>query len=725
MTRTTSGWSFSFRKRTLQPCSLHFKKQPIISILYNLLMSNLIGKTLGKVRVEMFLAKGGMAEVYIGNHTSLNRSVAIKFMKADLQDEPDLRDRFEREARAIAMLRHPNIIQVFDYDSYLNQPYIVMEYIPGTSLGAYLRELHKRSQRLDLSVVDNLLGKIANALTYAHDNNVVHRDVKPANILLTSRSTPVTAESLLPKDVEPIITDFGLVRFTQSATQTSTGFITGTPAYMSPEQARGDQVDARTDVYALGITVYEMLAGNVPFDADTAMSILHQQINTPPLPIDGISKPVQEVIDRALAKDSDERFQTPLEFADAFSNALTASTKAETLLFTTPLSRSKTITHERLQALSKKKKRNFAVPAIIGEIALVVALVVAIGAYAASRMNASTPPESETAPTSTNAASDIFTDEPESLGLFRFQDGSAEADQITFSSRTLPPPPDGSQYEAWLLEDDNEHRISLGIIQFHSDNASSLTYVDPSGQNLLTRYHGVEITIEPTPDNSPNPSNDIAFSATLPSSGYSHVRHLLSTFSSTPAQTAFIRGLKKDATLVDSLSKDMLSALEAEDGVTMRLKAEQMLNIILGNQSPDYKDWNGNGNIDDPGDGYGLLLNGNNNGYIQGTFSHANLALTSSDATENMLTHGEHVMIATTNVSEWTPQLRDQLFVVLEATSLTDAEDPVRQAVVLANQILNGLDVNGNENIEAVPGEGGAMTAYDHSYYMADIQIKP
>jgi len=238
-------------------------------------------------------------------------------------------------------------------------------------------------------------------------------------------------------------------------------------------------------------------------------------------------------------------------------------------------------------------------------------------------------------------------------------------------------------------------------------------------------YHGIEITIEPNPDNSPNPSNNIAFSAFLPSSGYSHVRHLLSAFSSTPNQTPFIRGLKKDATLVDSLSKDMLSALEEGDGITMRLKAEQILNLILGDQSPDYKDWNGNGNIDDPSDGYGLLLNGNNSGYIQGTFTHANLALTSSDATENMLTHGNHVMIATDNLSEWTPQLRDQLFAVLEATSLTDAEDPVRGAVVLAGQILNGLDINGNENIEPIAGEGGAMTAYDHSYYMADIQVKP
>ena len=684
-------------------------------------MPNLIGKTLGKVRVEMFLAKGGIAEVYIGNHTTLHRSVAVKFLKTDLQNEPDLRERFEREARAIAMLRHPNIIQIFDFDSYLNQPYLVMEYVPGTSLGAYLQELHKKDQRLDLALVNALLGKVANALTYAHDNGVIHRDVKPANILLTSRSVPVSAEGPLPKDVEPILTDFGLVRFAQSTLQTSTGYIIGTPAYMSPEQARGDNnTDARTDVYSLGVSVYEMLAGHVPFSADTAIGLIHQHINEPHPPINGISEAVQSVIDKALAKDPDDRFQTPLEFAEAFNDALTGSTRAETLLFTTPLSRSKTVTRERLHAFTENKKRNYFSPVVVGSIVLLVT----VGVFAASRLGKQAAPQSDaTSPTeSLSVPAASGTDD---VGLFRFQDGSAEADQITFSSRSLPPPPEGSQYEAWLLEDDNEHRISLGVVQFDADNAASLTFVDPTGQNLLTKYHGVEITLEPSPDNSPNPSNDVAFSAFLPPEGFSHVRHLLSAFNSTPNQTPFIRGLKMDTTLLEKLSQDMLSALEAGDGMSMRLNAEQMLNIILGDQSPDYKDWNGDGNIDDPSDGYGLLLNGESGGYIQGTFTHANLSLTSPDATANMLLHGEHVKISATNLGEWTPQLRDNLLAVLDATSLTDAEGPVREAVVLSDQILNGVDVNGNEKIEPIPGEGGALTAYEHSYYMADIVVGP
>src|SRR5512145_3216571 len=138
-------------------------------------MPNLTGQMLGKVRVDMFLARGGMADVFIGTHTTLHRAVAIKFLKGDLQDEPELRERFEREAQVIAMLRHPNIVQVHDFDTFESQPYLVMEYVPGTSLGTFLRELHKNNGRLDVTQVNTLLGKLANALKYAHDNDVIHR----------------------------------------------------------------------------------------------------------------------------------------------------------------------------------------------------------------------------------------------------------------------------------------------------------------------------------------------------------------------------------------------------------------------------------------------------------------------------------------------------------------------------------------------------------------------
>ncbi|NWG34580.1 MAG: protein kinase [Chloroflexi bacterium] len=685
-------------------------------------MPNLTGKLLGKVSVDMFLAKGGMAEVYIGTHTTLHRSVAVKFLKADLQEDSELRERFEREARVIAMLRHPNIVQIFDFDSYQNQPYLVMEYVPGTSLGAYLRELHRRNERLDLMQVRNLLNKIASALNYAHLSNVVHRDVKPANILLTSRSTPVSADQPLPEDVEPILTDFGLVRFTQSSTQTSTGAITGTPAYMSPEQARGDRVDTRTDVYSLGVTVYEMLAGRVPFEADSTMGVLHKQIYEPPPPIEGVSDRIREVLDRALEKDPNQRFQTPLEFAEAFEAALAGITEAETM--NVSFGMGKSIIMPRPYPTSSAANRNRLLAyGIFG----IVSVLTVLGTLTVMRMSASQKEASVTAIPALTEPAAIPPEAPsiEPLGVLRFQDGSNTADQVTFSSGNLPPPPPGTRYEAWLFADDGETLFSIGVITFNTDNRASLTFVDPAGRNLLTFYHGMQITIEPNPDNNPNPSNDVAFLAILPQGGFTHVRHLLSEFASTPNQTPFMLGLRHDADLLNRLAQTMLTSFEAGEEENVRLTAEQMLNLIIGSQNPEYKDWNGNGAIDDLSDGFGLLLNGSNTGYIQGTFSHANLSRQSPDATENMLAHGEHVMIAAENVNGWTAQLRDQLIAVAGSGSLSEAESAIRQAVVLADQILNGVDINGNENIEAIPGEGGVVTAYEHAYYMADILLLP
>ena len=691
-------------------------------------MPNLTGQMLGKVRVDMFLARGGMADVFIGTHTTLHRAVAIKFLKGDLQDEPELRERFEREARVIAMLRHPNIVHVYDFDTFENQPYLVMEYVPGTSLSAYLRDLHKNNQRLDITQINSLLNKLASALKYAHDNDVVHRDIKPANILLTSRSNPVSSGQALPADVEPIITDFGLVRFTQSNKQTSTGVITGTPAYMSPEQARGDRVDARTDVYSLGVTVYEMVAGRIPFDSDSTLSLLHQQIYDPPPPIEGISEELQEVINQALAKDSEERFATPTAFAEAFQSALLGTSEASTLML------SKSYTKPRLSAITSAPARSnrrgiFTAVSLLGILA-----VLAAGFWMSRGSNNIIPPPvaTETATHHTEATSALTGETPpvvvpvvESIGLLRFQDATAHADQVTLTTDGMPLPPDGSQFEAWLIQDDGEQRVSIGILQFDANNIGTLTYVDSQGRNLIGLYHALEITAEPKPDNNPIPSNTIAFASILPRGGYTHVRHLLAAYDGNPNQIGFIHGLDAETKSVSDSALVMLTAFEAGDEAGVRLQAERMLNMIVGNQSPDHKDWNGDGTVDNPSDGFGLLLNGDNEGYIQGTFTHANLSGNSGDATENMMVHGQHVALSAQNVGEWTPQLRDLLLSILQPPNGSDLEGIVRQAVALANQMRNGIDINGNENIEPLPGEGGAITAYQHAYYMADILIFP
>ncbi|MFN8461467.1 MAG: serine/threonine-protein kinase [Anaerolineales bacterium] len=280
-------------------------------------MADWAGKTLGKVHIENLVARGGMAEIYKGKHKTYG-VVAIKVMRGLLEKDPEQLSRFQREAEVVAELKHPNIVQMVDYKVEDDTPCLVMEYIQGPSLATYLKSLHDKKQRLPIGLVASLLKNVASALDYAHSKGIVHRDIKPANVLLRSASAEIHVDEPLPSDVEPVLTDFGLVRLLDSTMHTTTGAVSGTPAYMSPEQARGEKVDKRTDIYSLGIVLYEMLAGGVPFQADTTFGMLMKHINEPPPAIDGISSDLQAILDRTLAKDPSMRYESAGALANEF-----------------------------------------------------------------------------------------------------------------------------------------------------------------------------------------------------------------------------------------------------------------------------------------------------------------------------------------------------------------------------------------------------------------------
>ncbi len=673
-------------------------------------MPEWIGRTLGKVRIELLLARGGMAEVYLGRHTTLQRAVAVKVLRNQYEDDPELLDRFEREARVVAMLRHPNIVQVFDFDTVEGHPYIVMEYVAGLTLSTYMRNLHGNEKRMDLNLVSKLLTALADALQYAHERGVIHRDIKPSNIILTSASGPIEANKPLPADVQPVLTDFGLVRFLHSARQTATGQIAGTPAYMSPEQARGETVDARSDIYSLGIVLYEILAGRVPFEADSTMGVLLKHINEPPPAIPGLPAALQKIIERALAKQPADRFQTPNELAAAVQAV--AEERAEM----------PTMVPEKSAASASSRPRQDWLPSAAIAGALLVAGFLTLRFYssrAAPIPTGLSGSNSAPYPPSTQAPAAVATQ----IGVLRFQDGAALVDKVTMTGLAMPAPPENTQYEVWLIEESGEQRRSVGVLQLDQNGKGTVSFVDPQGRNLLAVYNKMEITIEPKPDPSPNPTTQVAFSVSLPPDGLKHVRHLLVSFSGAPKGMALVEGMLKDATLVDDSAQKMLAAYQAKDEAATRSQAESILNLLVGSQSEDYRDWDGDGKISDPGDGYGMLLNGDNAGYIQGSLSHAGYAAAADDATDNMKVHGEHVKICAQNLEQWAPQLRDLMKQVLTSPAGADSGQAVRQAVALADDMLKGTDLNGNEKIEPIPGEGGAQTAYQHAYYMADMVV--
>jgi tRNA A-37 threonylcarbamoyl transferase component Bud32/tetratricopeptide (TPR) repeat protein len=256
---------------------------------------------LGKYWLLSRLGRGATAEVYKAQHPTLGRPVAIKVLHAHLADAPDFVARFRREARAIAQLQHPHIVQVYDFDVDGDRPYMVMEYVAGPTLKARLDDLFQRGERLPLPEVLQLFQALLAAVGYAHAHGMIHRDLKPANILLAHGNRAV-------------LTDFGITRLLSGERVTESGVTMGTPAYMSPEQAQGETVDHRADLYALGVILFECLSGQVPFDADASVAVLLKHLNAPiPLvrPLNhGLPPAVEGVVAKALAKRPEDRYQT-------------------------------------------------------------------------------------------------------------------------------------------------------------------------------------------------------------------------------------------------------------------------------------------------------------------------------------------------------------------------------------------------------------------------------
>jgi serine/threonine-protein kinase len=271
---------------------------------------------LGRYQVEKELGKGAMGVVYLGRDPKINRVVAIKTMALSQEFEGDelaeVKARFFREAETAGRLNHQNIVTIFDAGEEHDLAYIAMEFLKGKDLVPYV----KPGALLPLPGVMSIVARVADALAYAHQNHVVHRDIKPANIMYEPASDQVK------------VTDFGIARITDSS-KTRTGMVLGTPSYMSPEQLAGRKIDGRSDLFSLGVTLYQLACGRLPFDGESMAQLMFKIANEPHPDIREVRPDVPEclavIVDRALVKDPDKRYASGAEMAEDLRRCLAAA----------------------------------------------------------------------------------------------------------------------------------------------------------------------------------------------------------------------------------------------------------------------------------------------------------------------------------------------------------------------------------------------------------------
>lgn len=261
--------------------------------------------TIPGYKITKKLGQGGMATVYLAVQENLNRLVAIKLLDLDKIDNSRLSKRFIKEAKALSKLNHQNIVSIYDIGKYKNYYYIVMEYLAKS-----LKDRLNKETKLNPTKALYIIQSISDALFYAHTNGVVHRDIKPDNIMFRENGSPV-------------LLDFGIAKYIDAKTRlTKTGVSIGTPQYMSPEQCNAEKLDGRSDIYSLGVVLYEMLSGKIPYTANDIFGIAMKHLKEPVPILKGKLKPYQYLIDRMMDKDKKKRIKTKKELFQIIKDLL-------------------------------------------------------------------------------------------------------------------------------------------------------------------------------------------------------------------------------------------------------------------------------------------------------------------------------------------------------------------------------------------------------------------
>jgi Protein kinase domain len=659
--------------------------------------TTLVGRMLGKTLITDLLGHGGMATVYKGYQQEIDRYVAVKVLPPHPGQDVGFVDRFKLEARTIARLQHPHILPVYDYGNEDDILYLVMAFVPGGSLAELIAQ-----GPLPLERVSRVLREIAPALDYAHRQSVIHRDIKPGNILLD-------------KEGNALLADFGIVKLLEGGSgMTSTGGVVGTPAYMAPEQANGQPVDGRTDIYALGVVVFEMLSGNQPFSAETPVQLLLKHL-TEPAPsirdrVAGIPHSIDAVIHRALAKDPSARYQSATDFANDFNEALRTG-DASTLDLTKPLpSMTKTgdavprptspnmrteMVAEAPQVVTQTvlpAPRSSVLPTLVMGLAAIGALLVAVLALiTANDRNAVVAATATPTAAPTQAPTQVVQALP-SFGSVRFSNQGAIGDTIVIQAEQMGLPASSSEYVVWLQNTDADTVLRLGVLDVDALGSGSLQFTSPDGKCLPALYNRLLITEET--EETDAPSEAVAYSGSVPIEVTQALNAILWA-----SEDGINGGSLLDGALTEAGIGRQHTGLAANaDNIGgLRLHAEHSINIFLGTND----DFDGDGRGQNPGRGIGVVF------FLDKIAEQLNAAANAADATVQLQSQIEFIRVCVDNARL---RLDEVIALERELIAASDLESVTAQrdaSTEVARAIIEGVDLNGNDAVEPFEGECG------------------